>query len=232
MGTFLVIARHGNTFLPDETPRRVGSGTDLPLTETERGRNIGRYLRDNGLIPSSVYAAPLLRTIQTARAAIEAANLATEVSILDDFVEIDYGPDENKTEEEVELRLGGGVREKGREIISRWNRYAIVPEGWKVNPDKIISTWLDFAANTVMSNHRNETTLLVTSNGIIRFAPHLTGDFELFASRHQIKVSTGSLCIFEKQNDEKFWTCRAWGLKPSLESGLQEPGARITGSKT
>ena len=40
----LIIARHGNTFRKGETPTRVGSRTDLPLVEDERGRGIGKYL--------------------------------------------------------------------------------------------------------------------------------------------------------------------------------------------
>ena len=45
----LIIARHGNTFRPGETPTRVGAGTDLPLVEETRARSIGRYLKDKGL---------------------------------------------------------------------------------------------------------------------------------------------------------------------------------------
>jgi probable phosphoglycerate mutase len=56
--------------------------------------------------------------------------------------------------------------------------------------------------------------LLVTSNGIIRFAPYLTGDFENFADEHEIKVATGSVCIFEKNDGETFWRCLDWGVKP------------------
>ena len=214
MGTILAIARHGNTFSPGEPPRRVGAGTDLPLTERNRGRCIGRYLRDKGLIPTGVYAAPLLRTVQTAESATEVMGLKIDVVTLSDFVEIDYGPDENKTEEEVELRLGGGDRDKGKAIIDEWNKRATVPEGWNANPRRIIDAWLDFAENTVVRLHRNETALLVTSNGIIRFAPYLTGGFENFARKHDIKVATGSICIFEKNDDEIFWRCLAWGLKP------------------
>ena len=40
----VLIVRHGNTFLPEETPRRVGGSTDLPLVESERASRIGQYL--------------------------------------------------------------------------------------------------------------------------------------------------------------------------------------------
>jgi probable phosphoglycerate mutase len=44
MTTRIIIARHGNTFTKDQTPLRVGARTDLPLVETERGTNIGKYI--------------------------------------------------------------------------------------------------------------------------------------------------------------------------------------------
>ena len=211
MRTRLVIARHGNTFCPEETPTRVGAKTDLPLVEEPKGRSIGKYLKENDMIPDLIYAAPLLRTMQTAQLAIQTIDLDLSVSPLNNFVEIDYGVDENKTEEEVRLRLGNGNTEKGKKIIEDWDKNAIIPDGWKVDPDQIIRTWKDFAENTVIPH---QITLLVTSNGIIRFAPYLTGDFENFAKEHKIKVAPGAICIFDKNDGDSFWTCSAWNIKP------------------
>lgn len=58
MTTRLIIARHGNTFTKDQTPTRVGGRTDLPLVESERGRNIGKYLKLKDMLPDVVFAAP------------------------------------------------------------------------------------------------------------------------------------------------------------------------------
>ena len=49
-----------------------------------------------------------------------------DISPLNAFVEIDYGVDENKTEEEVRLRLGNGNIEKGKKIIEDWDKNAVV----------------------------------------------------------------------------------------------------------
>ena len=70
MTTRLIIARHGNTFTKDQTPTRVGGRTDLPLVESERGRNIGKYLKLKDMLPDVVFAAPLKRTMETARLAV------------------------------------------------------------------------------------------------------------------------------------------------------------------
>lgn len=214
MRTKIIIARHGNTFRPGETPTRVGAKTDLPLVEDERGKCIGKYLKEKHLIPDTIYAAPLLRTMQTADLIVQAMGLQASVFPLTDFVEIDYGPDENKTEEEVMLRLGNGNGEAGKKVIEKWNEDATVPNGWNVNPQQIIRTWQHFAEQQVLQRGKNGVTLLVTSNGIIRFAPYLTGDFEKFSQEHDIKVATGGICIFEKDDDESFWSCTAWDIKP------------------
>ena len=206
MVTRIIIARHGNTFTKDQTPLRVGAGTDLPLVETERGTNIGKYLKMRTLIPVAVFAAPLKRTTETARLAIAA--LDKDIPLISDarFTEIDYGPDEGKTEDEVIARIG-------QEALDAWNANAIVPNGWNVSVDGIIQAWKDFA-HEVEQNYRDKTVLVVSSNGIIRFAPYLTGNFEEFCNQFNIKVGTGSVCILEKEDSDKVWAVKEWGTKP------------------
>ncbi len=206
MTTRIIIARHGNTFTKDQTPLRVGARTDLPLVETERGANIGKYLKMRGLIPAVVFAAPLKRTTETARLAIAA--LDKDIPLKSDarFTEIDYGPDEAKTEDEVIARIG-------QEAMDKWNAEAIVPEGWNVSVDSIVQAWKDFATE-IERDYKDKTVMLVSSNGIIRFAPHLTGDFKKFTEEYNIKVGTGGVCILEKEDGDKHWTVVDWGIKP------------------
>ena len=203
--TTLIIARHGNTFSKGETPTRVGARTDIPLVASgqEQASLLGKYLFSRNLIPEVTYSAPLKRTMETAQGALKAMNLVQTVKTLDIFTEIDYGPDENKTEEEVVSRIG-------EDAISAWNKEAIVPEGWQVNPAEIIQNWQDFASGLLSSG--NSTVLAVTSNGIARFAPYITGDFAAFSASHDIKVGTGCLCIF--RFDGTRWLCDEWNLKP------------------
>lgn len=206
MTTRIIIARHGNTFTKDQTPLRVGARTDLPLVETERGTNIGKYLKMRSLIPVAVFAAPLKRTTETARLAIAA--LDKDIPLISDarFTEIDYGPDEGKTEEEVIARVG-------EDALEAWNANAIVPQGWNVSVDEIIKAWNTFA-NDVERDYKGKTVMVVSSNGIIRFAPHLTGNFQKFSEEFNIKVGTGSVCVLEKEDGDKYWTVKEWGVKP------------------
>lgn len=204
--TTLIIARHGNTFGPEDTPTRVGARTDLPLVAKgeEQARAIGKYLAEHRLIPDVVYASELQRTQQTATIAIKESGVSNPVYTLDIFNEIDYGPDENKTEADVIARIG-------EQAIKDWDEHATVPDGWKVDPDQIIWHWKEFAEQ-ISAFDDNETVLVVTSNGIARFAPYIAGDFDAFAAKHTIKLSTGALAILKHENEQ--WHIKDWNIKP------------------
>lgn len=223
MGKRLIIVRHGNTFLPTQTPTRVGCGTDLPLVEEARGRAVGKYILSEGYHVDKVYAAPLKRTMKTAQLALDEMN--SDLSIIPEiqFSEIDYGPDENKTEEEVAIRLGQNyvkqnnllidndeqVISYGKEIIKQWDKDTTVPDGWSVDVEKIIATWHHFADEI----GDGETVMICSSNGIIRFAPHiLEMSYEQFCKEYDIKVATGSVSVFENKGGK--WTCVEWNVKP------------------
>ena len=206
----LIIARHGNTFNKGDVLTRVGGRTDLPLVESgkEQARMLGEYLAKVDLLPTKVYAAPLKRTMETAKGALEAAGMANmAVEPLNIFTEIDYGPDENKPEDEVVARVG-------QKAIDDWNAFAKVPDGWRVNPEEIIGNWKAFA-NSLVKGEDNTTTMVVTSNGIARFAPYITGNFDAFAASHDIKIGTGCLAVFHFGATE--WVCDSWNVKPKDE---------------
>lgn len=223
----LIIVRHGNTFAAGDTPTRVGRKTDLPLVEENLSRNAGRFLAKRGYAPNRAYAAPLKRTLQSARLILSETADPVEVEPLADFLEIDYGPDENKTEAEVITRLGrlyleregvsmiteDAVQQRGKEVIELWNQKAVVPDGWIVAPEQIVSTWRTFADRI----NDDETVLLVTSNGIIRFVPQIlnASDYQAFSQTENLKVKTGGVSIFEHHGDG--WQCVLWNVRPDSE---------------
>jgi len=202
--TILIIARHGNTFEADETPRRVGARTDIELTEKgrEQAQMIGHYLKNNELTPAVTYSSLLKRAVETAEIAVKETGLPQPAFALEIFNEIDYGPDENKTEAEVIERIG-------EQALKDWDEQAIVPDGWLVDPDKIIQNWQGFAKHIC---NDDEIVLVVTSNGIARFAPHITGDFEGFSAENNIKIATGALCVLQYKDDK--WSIIEWNVKP------------------
>ncbi len=203
--TRLVIARHGNTFNAQETPRRVGARTDLPLVASGRdqARKIGQWLKANDLLPEATYCSDLQRTRETAELAIKEAGYTQSIYPLAIFNEIDYGPDENREEADVIARIG-------EQALRNWDERAIVPDGWDFDPQKTILDWQGFAEHIVSDDQ--DIVFVVTSNGIARFAPYITGDFDAFAAKHGIKISTGAICLFE--HDGNRWHVREWNVKP------------------
>ena len=200
MTVTLLIARHGNTFEKNEVPRRIGKNTDLPLVSSGilQAKALALYLKAQGLMPSRVFTSPLKRTRETANL------IAPDVEIINDarFSEIDYGVDENKSEADVIARIG-------KSALKAWDTSAIVPEGWRVDPDSIIKMWLTFGKEC--ATFHDETILVVTSNGIARFAPYLTGNFEEFNKTHDIKIATGALCILNYEKNK--WLIVDWNIR-------------------
>lgn len=200
--TTLLIARHGNTFEKDQIAVRVGVRTDMPLSSSGKAQavNLGAYLRINKIHPAAVYCSNLKRTQETATLALKAAGISLEPKPLSIFDEIDYGPDEGKTNEAIIERIG--------EIALRdWENMAVVPEGWLVDTDQIIQYWQNFAANLLVE-HPNDTVLVVTSNGVARFAPYLTEDFFGFTQHHKIKLATGAIGSLTYKGGE--WKADYW----------------------
>ncbi len=204
--TRLIIVRHGNTFGPGETPRRVGGRTDIPLVESgiAQAITLGQHFKGEGIFPDIIYTSELQRTRQTAEYILKEFKKNMEINVLPMFNEVDYGPDENKVEADVIARLGS-------EALQKWDQDAIVPEGWAFNPDRAIESWRDFG-DRVAQDFCGQTVMVVTSNGIARFAPYLTGDYEQFKSEFNIKLKTGSYgtLVCEKS----VWRAENWGMRP------------------
>ena len=99
----------------------------------------------------------------------------------------------------------------GADAIKAWDSDAIVPEGWQVAPKEIIRNWIEFGAQ-ISAHDDDETVLVVTSNGIARFAPYMTGNFEAFKASHSLKLATGALAIF--QHIEGKWVIKDWNIQP------------------
>lgn len=148
-----IIVRHGNTFAPDEVPRRTGARTDLPLVESGRAQAMALAAHLVGTEFDRCLVSPLRRTRETA--AIIAPHLPTETAAW--LCEIDHGPDEGASEEQVVARIGQAA-------LTAWDSAAQVPPGWRVDAPARTAAWRRFLAA------ENGTVLVVTSNGAAKFA--------------------------------------------------------------
>lgn len=204
--TMLVIARHGNTFGPGDVVTRVGGRTDLLLVESgfEQGRKLGRALKERGLVPVQMFTSAMQRTIGTAEKAMETIGHTIPSEIVHGFNEIDYGPDENRPEDEVRARVG-------EDAIKLWDEKAIAPADWIVDVPGLKQAWRDFGER-LLREFSGKTVLLVTHNGIARFAEALTKDGQSAYGDKGLKLSTGAFGVFE--HDGTTWVCKDWNVKP------------------
>ncbi|MCB1558794.1 MAG: histidine phosphatase family protein [Alphaproteobacteria bacterium] len=202
--TRIIIARHGNTFREGDTPTRVGARTDLPLTEggEEQALKLGHHLASMGIKPQAVFTSELKRTIDTARLACVAMGCDTPSSPLKFLNEIDYGPDENQTDEFVIKRLGDNV-------LKDWDEQAVMPDDWSPRPVEILVNWKSFLKSCT-ENRKGQTTMVVTSNGIARFAlPHTQNGANL-----PMKLKTGAFGILEHDDTIGNWHVKDWNIRP------------------
>lgn len=201
-----VIVRHGNTFAAGEAPRRIGARTDLPLTATghEQARALGAHFAAQGWQFGQVLVSPLLRTRQTVEAILAAQTDPPAPESADFLREIDHGPDEDRTEDEVLARIGSAA-------LAAWDKRAVPPHGWSVDAAQRIAAWTMLLA-APPSNDRP--TLLVTSNGAARFAlladPALHAAYDGLAS---LKLLTGSYGLIRRSAAGAF-EVPVWGQRP------------------
>lgn len=201
MTTTLIIARHGNTFTPEQTPTRVGARTNLPLVDSgeEQALRLGHHLKASHLIPDLVFTSTLRRTVDTARLACVAMMCPAPNTPLPFLNEIDYGPDENKPEPEVRDRLG-------ELALKRWDEQGQMPPEWFPRPDEITESWQGFL-NTCITDYPDKTILVLTSNGIARFALNCAENGDTCP----LKLSTGAYGILKY---DKNWVVTDWNIRP------------------
>jgi probable phosphoglycerate mutase len=177
MAVNLIIVRHGNTFGPEEPPRRIGARTDLPLVESgrEQARALGRRFATEGMLFARILCSPLNRARDTAALIVGEHPAAHLIEPHEWLNEIDHGPDEGMLEIAVRDRIGG-------EALAAWEEQGIAPPGWIVDADTRLAAW-----QNLMAARHDGNVLLVTSNGAARFALLAVG-----LSAPSLKLRTGA----------------------------------------
>lgn len=199
----IFIVRHGNTFLPDEVPRRIGVKTNLNLVSSgvKQANDLGSYFSQCNISFEYVFCSNLKRTFETAKIILSYQKTGLKIIQHHLFDEIDHGVDELKSEEDVINRVG-------IKAIENWDRFGISPDGWIVNYDDRIEGWACF----FKQHSENKNVLVVTSNGSARFA--------LLALKQKVKLNdyklrTGSFGIL-KLNEFQEYEVLCWNQKPDI----------------
>lgn len=227
--TRLIVVRHGNTFNSGDIILRVGSATDIPLTETgmKQAYAAGEMIAELGFIPEIIFHAPLQRTCQSA-AGIAASFPDAVLEEAEFLSELDYGNDDGKPEDEVLIRLGmvecaGSItpdttldelRAVGKAALKKWDSEAVLPKAWYFLQDraeKLEIQWQEFA-QTVLQKFAGKTVVAVTSNGIARFSKAILQDGECLEG--SLKLATGAFGVYEYSNGA--WRSTRWNVRPQL----------------
>ena len=148
-----IVVRHGDTFAPGDTVRRIGARTDLALTASGQAQAVALSAHFAGTRIDRVLTATLARTRETA--AIIAPHITAEPAAW--LREIDHGPDEGQAETAVATRVGAAA-------LTAWDTHCAPPPGWIVDAEMRLAAWRAFFADA------SGTIMLVTSNGAARFA--------------------------------------------------------------
>ena len=194
----LLIVRHGDTFLPHEPPRRIGTRTDLPLTPRgeAQAREVAAWLTARDIRPDLALTGPLQRARRTAQ--IILTDMACECR-LDEAAwldEVDYGADEGRPEYEVVERVGA-------DALARWDRSAEPPPGWPIDRADTIAQCVNGVRALPFG-----TTLLVTSNGTARFILLALG----LRTTDTLKLRTGAVGEVAIDGGEARLGC--WNVRP------------------
>lgn len=201
----LFIVRHGNTFDPGDTVKRVGARTDLPLSSSGQAQAQALARHFAGMSFARALTSPLTRTRQTAET-ILAAQVAPPALTEADFLrEIDYGPDENQPESAVLARIGEAA-------IRAWDERAEPPPDWQVDPDTLTASWRELF-NALARNPDAGPVLVVTSNGIARFALRAAASLPPGLA---LKLKTGAYGVIAITRDGHA-SVEDWNIRP--ESG-------------
>ncbi len=199
MATQLFIVRHGNTFDAGDVVTRVGGRTDLALSVSGRAQAaaLAAQFAGAGVRFVSARTSPLKRTRATAEAILAAQADAPELESALFLREIDYGPDENRPEDEVVARIGA-------DALAAWEREGVPPPGWRVDPDALVGNWQQLFAKLDGAGGAH---LVVTSNGIARFALKAAG-----AADHELKLKTGAYGVIELADGAV--SVAQWNVRP------------------
>lgn len=188
----LILVRHGNTFEKGETPVYVGSQTDLSLTAKghEQAQTVSLYLKNQGIQPKTIFSGTLQRQRETA------SHIAKEsdVQIVSALDEIDYGPWEGLSTEQIQ--------ERWKPEYDAWCHSAAWPSNIFPKDEHFYQSRVkDWLENISQTSDCKDVTIGVTSNGLIRYVYSLLDSTwsEKVKERsiEDLKVKTGHICHLE-----------------------------------
>lgn len=203
----LILARHGNTFGPGDTPVWVGAREDLPLTDKGRVQSIqfGLALKEAGITPARIIAGPLQRTATGAQLAAAECGFDGGIEIDTRLREIDYGSWGGRNDAEI-------TAEWGEKAIEDWRERSIVPPGagWSPSPETIAANASAILQDINAAARPADTVLLISSNGILRYFHALLGGDPQRPEESKMRTGHWSIAIASPSG----WQLQTWNVLP------------------
>lgn len=196
----LILARHGNTFGPNDPVVWAGSQNDLPLVKEgiSQAEKLAEAFIIQKFIPSAIYSSPLLRTREFAEIIARKLNLSVSFTVDPRLNEIDYGQWTGLTNEQITCRFG-------RAALEAWNHNCIWPDegNWGETPQKVAEEVISFIRDLSTKHAENEKILVITSNGRLRYFLALNPlEFKIRIVERNFKVKTGHICKIYVQKEQ------------------------------
>lgn len=188
----LILARHGNTFEPNETPYWVGAKNDLLLTSKgkEQAEKLAEHLISSKLIPDAVYCGPLKRTREYAQIISKITGLKKAPVVDVRLNEIDYGDWSGRSTKETEELFGS-------DLVKAWEDNADWPPkekgNWAGSQAQTIKNIESFMEDIRTAHKDAKNIVAVTSNGILKHFWLILDGAQRKMSPNG-KVKTGSFC--------------------------------------
>lgn len=207
----LILARHGNTFAPGEPARWVGRNEDLPLVESgiTQAKILGQSLKHHHVSLRAIYAGPLQRTRTYADIISNTLKIPCDVMIDERLNEIDYGDWRGLTTDEVRARYGN-------EGLEQWELRSEYPPHahWTPSTEAVIHAIQSFAQELTQHYPEDDTLLIVSSNGCLRYFLTLIPDaFQQFVNEKRIKMATGHMSVLT-HDTHTGWRVESWNQPP------------------
>lgn len=222
----LLIARHGNTFGPDQDGgERVfmsGSKNNIPLVESGRqqARDLAEYLDKLDIIPNVIYANHLIRTWEFGALIKEYFHFNTNLEIPlvknDSLLELDYGSWAGLTTNGATAKTNAVIANFGLKAWNDWQQRRVIlnhqPHNWQMTKLEVIEN-LQLFLDTIASNHDDDDIVLaISSQGTMGFINELVGiSMEQAISESHYKVNTGRFC--ELFHNADGWVLNSWNNK-------------------
>ncbi len=209
---YLLLARHGNTFSPQDKVVWVGANNDVPLVESgiKQADNLAQAICDHDIMPDTIYAGTLKRTASYAQMVANKLNIAVRLD--NRLHEIDYGGWSGLSDQEIKEQFGNNE-------FDQWQNQGAWPVSFASSEQETIDQVFSFAEEAIVNQPNKKLALAVTSNGRLKYflklLPYLWKDF---TGTSKWKVSTGKVSLLSFTNSG--WAMICWNEDPYVACSL------------